>query len=192
MTLQLWVLIGCAVGEYVLELVRRVRERVRNPDVARDAHGRSRRILALTQFPSVVVALASAALLPGLELPGDPMLPFAAGLALMAVGLALRWWSILTLAQYFAGTIHIQKGHRIIRQGPYRAVRHPAYTGGWLFFMGIGVASGNWVGLLTCAALPLAGLLLRIGPEEDALRSAAPDEYAGYARTTRRLIPFVW
>lgn len=192
MTLQLWVLIACAAGEYVLELARRIRERVRDPDVSRDVHGRSRRVLALTQFPSVIVALASAALLPGLALPGDPRVPFGVGLALVAVGLGLRWWAILTLAQHFAGTIHIRKGHRIIRNGPYRALRHPAYTGGWLFFTGIGVASGTWVGLVVCAALPLLGLVLRIGPEEEALRSAAPDEYEGYARTTKRLIPFLW
>jgi protein-S-isoprenylcysteine O-methyltransferase Ste14 len=189
---QLWVLVGCAAAEYVAELVRRVRERVRDPGAARDVHARSRRVLALTQLPSVIVALAAAALLPALAMPGPPAIPFALGLVLLAGGLALRWWAIVTLDRFFVGTIHIPAGHRIVTAGPYRRLRHPSYTGGWLFFAGIGLACGNWLGLAVCAALPLAGLVLRIAPEERALRAAAPGEYEAYARRTDRLIPFVW
>lgn len=188
----LWVLIALALAEYVAELVRRVRERRRNPDVARDAHPGSRRRLALTQFPSVILALASAPFLSALALPGAPTAPFVAGLAVIALGLALRWWSIVTLDRFFVGSIHIQAGHRIVREGPYRWMRHPAYTGGWLFFLGIGLGCGNWLALAICAIVPLIGLVLRVGKEEEALRRAAPDEYESYCRSTRRMIPFVW
>jgi protein-S-isoprenylcysteine O-methyltransferase len=193
MGVELGVVACCAVGEYLLEWGRRVRERLRDPTTARDLHPASRSWLGLTQLPTVIVALATAPFLGGLALPGAPVAPFVAGLLLIAGGLCLRWWAILTLSRYFAGTIHIRADHRIVRTGPYRCLRHPAYAGGWLFFTGIGLGTANWLGLALCALLPLIGLVLRIGPEEAALRHAAPAEYTRYTHATpRRLIPFVW
>lgn len=79
---------------------------------------------------------------------------------------------------------------RLVVRGPYRYVRHPIYTGGLLFFIGVALATSP------AALLPIALLLvvwaLKLSVEERFLRAAYP-AYAGYCATTRRrLIPFVY
>jgi len=64
-------------------------------------------------------------------------------------------------------------------------VRHPGYLGGWLAFLGLGLALGNGI------ALAVPAVLYRIDVEQRA-RRAAFAEYAAYAGKVRRSIPFVW
>jgi hypothetical protein len=42
------------------------------------------------------------------------------GLAILAVGLALRWTAILTLGRYFTSNVAIQEGQSVLRTGVYR------------------------------------------------------------------------
>jgi protein-S-isoprenylcysteine O-methyltransferase len=71
-------------------------------------------------------------------------------------------------------------------------MRHPSYTGLWLQFVGLDLATGNSGGLHTGLLLPLVGIVRRIAAEETALAAALPADYADYARRTKRLIPFLW
>lgn len=117
---------------------------------------------------------------------------FWLGLAAMAVGLVLRWWAIRVLDRFFTVDVAVHADHRLVRDGPYRRLRHPSYTGSLLTFLGFGLALGNWASLLV-ATLPVAlAFLRRIRVEEQALREAFPTEYEAYARQTRRLLPFLW
>jgi len=81
-------------------------------------------------------------------------------------------------------------GAALVESGPYRVVRHPIYSGGTLFFIGISLA-------LSPAALAVTGILaivwaLKVQVEEGFLRASAPG-YAAYCERTRaRLIPFVY
>ncbi|MBM2824238.1 MAG: isoprenylcysteine carboxylmethyltransferase family protein [Thermoleophilia bacterium] len=81
-------------------------------------------------------------------------------------------------------------GAALIESGPYRVVRHPIYSGGTLFFVGISLA-------LSPAALAVTVILaivwaLKAQLEERFLREADL-AYAGYCERTRaRLIPFVY
>ena len=113
------------------------------------------------------------------------------GLVLMLVGIAIRWSGIHTLRRFFSANVAVQRDHRLIVAGPYRWVRHPGYFGGWLMFAGLGVALANWVALLVLAVLTVPAFLYRIAVEERALRGAFP-EYAAYASTVRKFIPFLW
>jgi protein-S-isoprenylcysteine O-methyltransferase Ste14 len=79
----------------------------------------------------------------------------------------------------------------IVRQGPYRLVRHPSYLGTLLSLLGLGLALGNLLSL-AAALLGFAGNLWRIKVEEDALRGSARIAYADYMARTWRLVPFVW
>ncbi len=115
-----------------------------------------------------------------------------AGCALMATGMPLRWWSVRTLAQFFTIDVAIREGHRIIRSGPYRLLRHPSYTGALMTFWGFGLALGHWSSLLVVALPITAALLWRIRIEERVLADAFPVDYPAYARETKRLIPYLW
>lgn len=117
---------------------------------------------------------------------------FFAGCALMATGMPLRWWSVHTLAEFFTIDVAIREGHRIIRSGPYRLLRHPSYTGALMTFWGFGLALGDKVSLLVVVLPVTAAFLWRIRIEERVLAAAFPADYPTYARETKRLIPHLW
>jgi protein-S-isoprenylcysteine O-methyltransferase Ste14 len=55
-----------------------------------------------------------------------PWLVVSLGLSVFA-GVALRYWSMLTLGEFFTRTLIVLPGHSIVTAGPYRVVRHPGY-----------------------------------------------------------------
>jgi protein-S-isoprenylcysteine O-methyltransferase Ste14 len=94
---------------------------------------------------------------------------------------------------FAAPVVKIQKerGQTVISTGPYRTVRHPMYSGGIFFFIGLPLLLGSGWGLAV-APLFVALLTIRIFIEEKALRAGLPgyDDYA--ARVRYRLIPHIW
>ena len=116
----------------------------------------------------------------------------AAGMSLLLCGIAVRWSAIHTLGRYFTPNVAILDGHRVVRRGIYRYVRHPSYAGSLMAFVGLALALTNWL-VIPAALLPLlAAYLYRIGVEERALREALGGEYLDYAQGTKKLIPGVF
>ncbi|MGJ4730980.1 methyltransferase family protein [Luteimonas sp. SDU101] len=114
------------------------------------------------------------------------------GLGLMAAGIALRVWAVRVLAEHFTVDVSIRPGHQLVRHGPYRLLRHPAYSGLLLSLLGYAVALGD-LAALPAVALPAAfAFARRIRVEERVLREAFPDAYPRYARDTWRLLPWLW
>ena len=124
--------------------------------------------------------------------PGGLVWPVVAGLVLMAAGIGLRAWSIVTLGRFFQYQIKVQPGHQVVTSGPYRFVRHPSYTGIAMVLAGIALASGDVWSLLAVAALGGAGLAVRIRAEEQQLTQALGAEYERFAAGRKRLVPGVW
>lgn len=116
----------------------------------------------------------------------------AIGVGLILGGLALRWWAILSLGRAFTVDVAIAEGQRLVERGLYRVIRHPSYTGSILSFIGFGLVLGNWASLLAIVIPITAAFRYRIGVEERALREGFGEEYAGYMRHTRRLVPFLY
>ena len=117
---------------------------------------------------------------------------FVVGLALMAVGIAVRLWAIVVLGRFFTVDVRLHADHAVVDRGPYRWVRHPAYTGLIVFFVGFGLALSNWASLAALTLLPTLGLLVRIHAEERALFAGLGEDYRRYAAGRRRLFPGVW
>jgi protein-S-isoprenylcysteine O-methyltransferase Ste14 len=117
---------------------------------------------------------------------------FAIGMVILVAGLVLRGWSIMTLGEYFTGTVLVSADQPVVTAGPYRVLRHPSYMGAMLAFIGVGLTAANWVSLAAMALLPLAAILWRIRAEERALLATLGDRYRAYAARHKRLIPLVW
>jgi protein-S-isoprenylcysteine O-methyltransferase Ste14 len=62
---------------------------------------------------------------------------FVLGLVLMATGTAVRAWAVVVLGRYFTVEVRVQPGQTVVDRGPYRWVRHPAYTGLIVFLVGV-------------------------------------------------------
>lgn len=113
-------------------------------------------------------------------------------LLLIAAGLLLRIAAIRTLGKAFSANVAIRNSQQIKRDGLYRWMRHPSYTGMLLIFFACGLHRNDWLALAVALLPTTAVLLYRIHVEESTLRSAFGTAYDDYARSTRRLIPFVY
>jgi protein-S-isoprenylcysteine O-methyltransferase Ste14 len=111
------------------------------------------------------------------------------GLVTMIIGIAIRWSAIYTLGKYFHGRVTIQPGHQLVREGLYKHVRHPAYTGSLIAHLGLGLAFANWLSLSFCVIPFVIAVWYRMHVEDEALRKAFGIAYVDYSRHTKRLIP---
>lgn len=115
---------------------------------------------------------------------------FYFGIALMLIGMALRWYSIRVLGRSFTFTVVTRPDQQVVDAGPYRWVRHPSYTGGLLTILGVLVCLTNPLAFLGLVP-PLAGYAYRIRVEESALVRGLGEPYESYMRRTKRLVPFL-
>ena len=101
-------------------------------------------------------------------------------------------WAML-VNRFFSSHVRIQtdRGQSVIKDGPYKVVRHPGYAGGLLFWLAIPVFfSSIW--LIIPVILIIAVTFLRTHKEDQTLLQELPG-YAEYTRETRyRLIPGIW
>jgi len=111
------------------------------------------------------------------------------GACVAVAGLAFREWAVMRLGRFFARTVQVEQGHRLIKDGPYRRLRHPSYTGMLAIYIGLVLALGTWVGALLALVVMFAAVYRRIQIEEEVLLEAFGDEYRAYMRQTWRIIP---
>ena len=165
-------------------------------DESRSTDRGSLRLLMAVIAGSVAAAAIAGRLVPQARFAAlsglDTSIPYAVGLVLFVAGLALRWYSMRYLGRLFTFDVAVAEDHRVIDTGPYRRVRHPAYTGSLLGFVGIGLCGGNALSLVLLLVPIWLAFLHRIAIEEAALTSALGSRYADYVVRTRRLIPFVY
>ena len=113
------------------------------------------------------------------------------GLVIMIVGFAMYYWAVLTLGPFCSGFVRVIPDHKVIRNGPFRFVRHPVYAGEILSFIGLGLALQSWVALLIILIGASVFYGNRIRVEERFLASELGDEYVQYKKSVKRIIPHV-
>ena len=117
---------------------------------------------------------------------------FRTGLAVIGAGQLLRWWAIATLGRLFTVNVAIRTEHRLIDSGPYRYVRHPAYTAVLLVQLGTALCLGNALSVLALIAPLWATLVYRMRVEEQVLIAGLGTTYVDYMARTKRLIPGIY
>ncbi len=116
----------------------------------------------------------------------------AVGFVLMVAGEGARVVSLRTLGRFFTMRVAVLDGHRVVREGLYRYVRHPAYTGWFLLSLGVGLFFGSLIGVIG-TSLFVVVLGWRVKVEEEALRARLGDEYQRYmAEVPSRFLPGVF
>ena len=116
----------------------------------------------------------------------------AAATSLVVIGGAIRLTAILTLKKFFTVRVTILSDHRLIQHGLYAQVRHPAYLGALIAFLGVGLGMCNWLSLPIVFLPILAVFLYRIHVEERVLQQHFGQEYEAYCRSTKRLVPWFY
>jgi protein-S-isoprenylcysteine O-methyltransferase len=114
-----------------------------------------------------------------------------AGIAVGAIGLGVRIWSMLVLGRDYTRSLRTRREQTIIDRGPYRAIRHPGYLGSILVWTGSRLAV-NWLVALITAVLLVAVYCYRISAEEDMLEEHFGEAYLSYKTRTWRLVPLLW
>lgn len=116
----------------------------------------------------------------------------AAALPAMAAGIALTLWAMRT-NRFFSSHVRIQqnRGHTVIRSGPYAHIRHPGYTGSILYTLGQPILLGSFVAFWVGIAF-LVVTVVRTMLEDATLQKELPG-YRDYVECVRyRLVPYVW
>jgi len=107
-------------------------------------------------------------------------------------GLALRCYAVFSLGKFFSTTVMTSDKHILVEKGPYRLIRHPAYTGLFISFIAAGFAMGDTLALLTLT-IPITYVLIqRIRIEEQWLTDHFGKVYESYSLRTKKLIPWIY
>jgi protein-S-isoprenylcysteine O-methyltransferase Ste14 len=117
---------------------------------------------------------------------------FALGIALLPLGMLLNAYAIRQLGRYFTVQVAVRPDQRVVQTGPYRLVRHPAYTGQLLAMLGVGLVFTNWASITVILLLTLTAYGYRIRVEEQILQHELGAPYVEYMSHTQRLIPFIF
>ncbi|MDQ7793191.1 MAG: isoprenylcysteine carboxylmethyltransferase family protein [bacterium] len=144
----------------------------------------------LAIFLYAASALAGAIL--SMALPGQ--LPLSGGVAwrlgLLAVlpGLALAAWAVATMRWGILGGIYpVAPG--LVREGPYRLVRHPLYLGLILALAGMAISLRSGSGLLGVLGLFVPSAVYRARLEERDLAAVFGRDWEDHAARTGFILP---
>jgi protein-S-isoprenylcysteine O-methyltransferase Ste14 len=113
------------------------------------------------------------------------------GLALVVLGIAFAVWAIVALGRHYDLELEIHRDHELVRNGPYRLVRHPVYSGLALHFAGACLATGDLVLIAGTLLVTFPALYLRAKTEERLLRERFGASYDAYAREVGMLVPLL-
>ena len=114
----------------------------------------------------------------------------ALGIALFVAGIAWRLVAIRTLGKFYSHRVRQVSGHTIVNTGPYRFMRHPAYTGMLISHLGFVLFFYNHIALALLLVFFIPTVVARILVEEKMLFDIPG--YKEFAQGRPRLLPFVW
>ncbi len=114
------------------------------------------------------------------------------GFGLVAIGLFVRWYSVHSLGRSFQVNVTIMKGQQLVKNGIYKLIRHPSYTGLLLYYLGLGLIMHNYISILILLIGPIFAVTMRIRKEEKFLEDHFGEDYTEYRKSSSRLIPFIY
>ena len=110
------------------------------------------------------------------------------GLLLGLYAAVILPWSASTLGRFLVPQARVSPDHELVVAGPFRFVRHPAYSGDLALWLGCALATLNVV-LLVLWPVYVLGVRRQTYMEDGLLESKFGDRYRAYAARVGRLIP---
>jgi protein-S-isoprenylcysteine O-methyltransferase Ste14 len=114
------------------------------------------------------------------------------GVLLTISGLIIRFLARKDLGKEYSVQVETYDQHKLITDGIYKTLRHPAYLGLLCLFLGIPLSEGSWGGIVLAIAGGFPAVIYRIILEEQFLRQWFGEQYESYKAHTWRVIPHVW
>lgn len=110
------------------------------------------------------------------------------GVSICVAGLSFAVWARIYLGGNWSSSVTVKVGHELIRNGPYRWVRHPIYSGLVLAMLGTAVTNREVRGVIALA-LAFIGFTLKSRIEERTMIHTFGSEYEEYSRNTGGILP---
>jgi protein-S-isoprenylcysteine O-methyltransferase Ste14 len=114
----------------------------------------------------------------------------ALGLALGLYAAVVLPWAAATLGRFLVPRAVVFPDHTLVVRGPFRLVRHPAYSGDLALRLGAALGTLNGL-LLVLWPLYLAGLSAEASAEEELLEAKFGQAYREYTARVGRFAPRV-
>jgi protein-S-isoprenylcysteine O-methyltransferase Ste14 len=113
------------------------------------------------------------------------------GLILFLTGFVIRMLARKTLGKFFSTQVRVLDDHKIVTDGIYHYIRHPAYLGLLCIFLAIPLLFYNWYGFILIV-LGIPDIIYRIRREEGMLIARFGHRYLEYMNTSKRLLPYLY
>lgn len=110
------------------------------------------------------------------------------GFVLGLIALPLMVWMFSSLGNNITDTVQTRATAQLVVRGPYQYIRHPLYSFGVLFFIGLMLMAANAL-IVFFGATALTLLILRTPTEETKLVEKFGESYRAYMKQTGRFIP---
>lgn len=112
------------------------------------------------------------------------------GVALLCAGSALYAWALAHLGSNYSPCYDTHAPTKLVRSGPYRAIRHPMYLGKLMTGIALVLISGSlW--FVPGTVYLFVATLRAVYREDSALQATSP-EYRDYQGRTTLLLPWIW
>ncbi len=158
-----------------------------------DKKGQDKGTLALIWIIIILAIFSGNFIAASFKFPiGKTDFPQYIGLVFIVIGMTLRFYAIWSLGRLFTVNVTIREDHSIKKDGIYRIVRHPSYSGSLISFAGFGISLNNWLSFITVMSMVSAAFIYRIKIEEKLLIAQFGDEYLTYKKESYFLIPWLY
>lgn len=123
-----------------------------------------------------------------------PLYPFLNffGFVMFFAGFLLRYLSLKQLREFYSEEVVLIKNQRLIKDGIYAHLRHPAYSGLLLLGLAVPLICSDYGGILGFIVFLVSTVFYRIRIEEKFLIEKFGDEYEQYAINVKKLIPGIF
>lgn len=111
------------------------------------------------------------------------------GFSVFAIGIIIRWISIIQLKNEFTVNVSITKNHNLKTDGIYKKIRHPSYLGLLLICFGLSTAMNSVISFFVISIPIYIAIIYRIKIEESILIKEFGDLYKQYILNSKKLFP---